>query len=76
VLYKKFCLEWNIIERKFSFQMSVLYLIGTLLCPLTLLWEPVCELIASHACTLEREEFWEPFCHWLNFAAHQTGTVS
>ncbi|KAK7480717.1 hypothetical protein BaRGS_00028085, partial [Batillaria attramentaria] len=50
-------------------QMSLLYLMGTLLCPMTLLWEPVCELIATHARGLEREQFWGAFSHWLKFAA-------
>ena len=47
---------------------------GTLLCPLTLLWEPLCELIATHARGMERDAFWEPFQHWTAIAAAKSGT--
>lgn len=53
--------------------MPVLYLMGTLLCPMTVLWDPVCELIATHARGLDREDFWQPFSHWLTVAAAKTG---
>lgn len=50
-----------------------MYLMGTLLCPMTLLWDPVCELIAGHAHGLNREEFWEPFFQQLTVAATKAG---
>ncbi|KAK7107774.1 small subunit processome component 20 homolog [Littorina saxatilis] len=50
-------------------KMPMMYLMGTLLCPMTLLWDPVCELIAGHAHGLNREEFWEPFFQQLTVAA-------
>ncbi|XP_025097744.1 small subunit processome component 20 homolog [Pomacea canaliculata] len=49
-------------------KMPLLYLMGTLLCPLTLLWGPVSELIATHARGMDREEFWEAFGPWLQFS--------
>ncbi|XP_076467049.1 small subunit processome component 20 homolog [Babylonia areolata] len=49
-------------------KMPVLYLVGTLLCPMTLLWEPVSELIASHARGLPRDVFWQSFSPWLTVA--------
>ncbi|KAL8599182.1 hypothetical protein ACOMHN_007898 [Nucella lapillus] len=52
-------------------KMPMLYLMGTLLCPMTLLWQPVSELIASHAKGLERDTFWQPFSHWLTLATQK-----
>lgn len=57
----------------FGKQMPVLYLTGSLLCPMSLLWEPVRELIATHARGMNREEFWDSFRCWLKFAAFNSG---
>ena len=55
--------------------MPMLYLMGTLLCPMTVLWDPVCELIATHARGLSKDDFWKPFSHWLSVAGAKAGVI-
>lgn len=51
------------------------FLIGSLYNNFKLLWEPLCDLIASHANGLERAQFWEIYKDELVLASERTGRV-
>ncbi len=54
-------------------QVALKFLIGCLYINFTLLWEPLLDLIQSHATKLGRDEFWEIWGRHLKSAAEASG---
>ncbi|GCB68829.1 hypothetical protein scyTo_0000958 [Scyliorhinus torazame] len=56
-------------------EVPLQYLIGMLYINFSALWDPVVELIVSHAHGMENKAFWHVYCEHLDHAAHFTADL-
>ncbi len=73
-LMSKMFLDLRKLSHRFAcFQVALKYVIGCLYINFTLLWDPVIQLIKSHAVAMDRKVFWDIWTPHLQSSAAASG---